>query len=310
MNRRTLNLRLLIISGLAALLCGGAIVILHSFQIAKTAQAMLVLAEREEKESSWLKAAEYLDLYLRLVPNDRLAHVRLATDYSKGAETSEQKVRAIELHYSALGFCPTGEEFTLQVQLTELLLETGRYFEARSQAQQLATLHPESPVTNRLLALATFRQFQQGALASEDLKQLGLLKIVEKGHSLNPEDISLAIALATLYRQYPRLVGIERPETPEEDYIRLADETLERLVRNKPGSPQVHLTRFRYRTQFKLDGAQADLEEAFRLAPNDIVIMRTVSFAALETARQRKQSGETKTAIPHYARAKSILQRI
>jgi tetratricopeptide (TPR) repeat protein len=310
MKHRTLNLRLLVISGIASLLLGGAVVIVHSLQISKTAQAMLVLAEREEQQLSWLKAADYLDRYLRLMPKDRLAQVRLAADYSKGAETIEQKLRAIELHYAALSFLTPDEALGLRVTLTELLLEVGRYFEAQNQAQQLATLNSNSPVASRLIALATFRQFQQGAHASVDFKKLGLLKMVEKGNVLNPKDVSLAIALATLYREYPQLVRAERPETTEEECLRLANDTLERLVQKNPASSQVYLTRFRYRTQYKLEGAQSDLEEAFRLAPNDIVVMRTVAFAALENAREWKRNEEAEKAQSHFTRAKEILQRI
>ena len=172
MSHRTLNLRLLIISSVACLLLGGGVATVHSWQISKTSQAMLAYALKQEEQSNWLKAAEYLDRYLRIAPGDLDARVRLATDYAKGAETLEQKLRAVELHYSALSFGKVSEERLLRERLTELLLETGRSFEALNEARRLVALQSEAPPANRLLALASFRQFQKGALASADFKKL------------------------------------------------------------------------------------------------------------------------------------------
>jgi tetratricopeptide (TPR) repeat protein len=310
MSHRTLDLRLLIISGVACLLLGGGVVTVHSWQISKTSKSMLAYALKQEEQSNWLKAAEYLDRYLRIVPSDLDARVRLTTDYAKGAETLEQKLRAVELHYSALSFGTVSDERLLRERLTELLLETGRYFEALNEAHRLVAFQPEAPTANRLLALASFRQLQKGALASADFKKLRLISTVEKANSLNPQDVPVAIALATLYRDHSGLVQIERPGTSDEDRFHLADDTLDRLVKNNPASATVYVTRFFYRTQYKLAGAQTDLEEALRLAPDDLLVMRTVAFAALDAARKHKTSGATAEAVPLYQQAKEILERL
>ena len=310
MSPRRINFRLLFITSVAFVVIAGGVVFAHSWQLSKTAQSLLTHAVTQEEQQEWLKAAEYLDRYLRIEPGDQEARVKLATDYAKGAQTPEQKLRAVDLHYKALSIGGLKEERMLRERLAELLLETGRLLEAENEAKKLLESERNSRVANRLLALSLFRQYVNGDLAKADLKTLGLVTVVEKANLLNPQDVSLAVVQATLYREHPRVVAVERPSISPEERIKLADACLNRLVQSNPKSATVYLTRSIYRTKYKLDGSQNDLDEALRLAPNDAVVLRTVAFAALVEAQRSTTAGSAADAAPHYRRAKELLEKL
>ena len=70
MIKRTVNLRLLLGTVIVGALVAGGTYALHRWQVARTARGLLVLADLQEQESEWLKAANYLDRYLRLDPDN------------------------------------------------------------------------------------------------------------------------------------------------------------------------------------------------------------------------------------------------
>jgi tetratricopeptide (TPR) repeat protein len=292
-----------------SIIMAGGIVTAHSWQISKTAKSMLTLALVHEEQSEWFKAADYLDRYLRIEPGDLQARVRLASDYGRAAVTPPQKLRAIDLYYKVLSVGRFPEERQLRERLAELLLETGRLPDAERQAGILVKNDADSPLANRLLALALYHQYENGALAKSDLKTLGVLKTVENANRLNPGDVSVTVALASIYRNHPRLVRTDREITAEERG-RLADKCFERLVQASPKSARAYLARFLYRTQYQLDGAQDDLNEALRLAPDDGVVLRTVAYASLVEAQRYTTAGQAAEALPHFRRAQELLARL
>ena len=75
----------------------------HAWQLARLSKSLLGYAEREQKREDWLRAANYIDQFLRVRPHDVQARDQLATIYAKGASTPAQKKRAVQLHYSAFG---------------------------------------------------------------------------------------------------------------------------------------------------------------------------------------------------------------
>src|SRR4029450_5824847 len=93
MIKRSINLPLL-----AGTIVGGAVLLggiygLHKWQITRTAQGLKVLADPQDQKSEWLKAADYLDRYLRLRPDDAPAAGRLALTFARGAKSTAQQRR-------------------------------------------------------------------------------------------------------------------------------------------------------------------------------------------------------------------------
>src|SRR5262245_25570443 len=137
MVKRTVNLTLLIATAVVGAAAGGAVYGLHKWQVSRTAKGLLVLADAQEKESQWQKAANYLDRYLRLQPDDAPASGRLALTYAKGAQQATEKQRAVSLHYSALAKENSGDVAKLRGGLADLLLELDRLGEAETESRKL-----------------------------------------------------------------------------------------------------------------------------------------------------------------------------
>src|SRR5688500_10513001 len=57
MYQRTLSIRVLVITIVLAVACGGSALLLHRWQIARTAQSFLAHAQTQEQGKNWLKAA-------------------------------------------------------------------------------------------------------------------------------------------------------------------------------------------------------------------------------------------------------------
>jgi len=270
MIRYSLNWKVLFITLVMGGLSGVALLMLHAWQLKRTANGLLALAETQEKTSDWFKAAEYLDRYLRLRPNDVRAHVRLALTYGRGAALPEallqQKVRATELHYRALGTGAAEQEATLRTRLAELLLDTGRFMAAEQEAQRaLAASGVDDPQALRVLALALASQLADGSLAGKKTKDLNVVTTVERARRVNPADVRLAQVLATLYREYPQTVLDELGDLTESARQKRANDSLDLLVSNNSNSAPAYLARYQYRARYGLAEASADLETALRL---------------------------------------------
>src|SRR5262245_14929040 len=116
MRQRTLRVSVLVVTLLVAGILAPAVYGLHAWQVRRTAAGLLRLASIEEEAGHWLKAAEYVDRYLLLRPDDSESRSRLALDYAQGAVSQPQKRRAIALCYRALGTGEAGEESTLRAK--------------------------------------------------------------------------------------------------------------------------------------------------------------------------------------------------
>src|SRR5215467_3988976 len=92
--RYELNWRLLVISLVVAVVCGGALYLWHSHQMNGIAAAMLARAGEFETRGRYPEAAGYLLRYVTLQPQDPQGRIRLATTYDHAAESTSEKYRA------------------------------------------------------------------------------------------------------------------------------------------------------------------------------------------------------------------------
>jgi tetratricopeptide (TPR) repeat protein len=311
MVQRTVNLRVLIVTVIAGGLLLGGIYFLHEWQVTRTAKGLKVLADAQEQKSEWQKAAGYLDRYLRLKPQDAAAASRLALTYARGAEFPTEKQRAVTLHYRALAAEQVEQEWELRSGLAALLLELGRFAEAENVARNLVSTRPDDPEACRVLALALARQRADGSLAKADLKALGILRAIEKARQLNPADVKVAAALASAYREWPDVVAAEYPQQTAIDREQRADATIDQLVRDSPQEGPIFLARYLYRTKYGRPDASRDLDEAVRLAPDNVEVLLTAGLQALEEAqRLGRDPTSAAAAKPIVEKAKAFLERL
>ena len=310
MIQRTLSIRVLVMTFVAAVVCGGSALLIHRWQISRTAKSFLTHAQTQEQAKNWLKAAEYLERYLRLLPDDARARVRLAETYVQGADSLARKRQAVSLHFRALGAGAADRELRLRERLAELLVETGRHLESEQEARKVLASEPGNSRAQRALALSLWKQVADGSLTGKRTGQAKVMQTVLQASDRNPADVDLAVVAATLYREHPQVVALEFPQLTEPERQHAADQCLDRLI--AAGKDQkCWLARHLYREQYRLAGADEDLAQALSIAPDDPAVLMTAAADAFRQAQLlASQPAESAGAKAHFAKAKAYYHRL
>lgn len=318
--QRAVNWRFLLVSLALAGVGGGGLYLLHAWQVGRTAQALLAHVGTLRQKEEWLRAAEFLDRYLRLKPQDDAARQTLALTYARAVRSPRDRERAISLHYRALATGRQEGADELRRSLGGLLLENGRFVEAEKEARTLLGQSPSDPAAARILAMALLGQLADGSLAGAKTEKIGyapqgqpprgLVQTVEWARTLNPADIPLAVSLAALFRDHPAVVAAEYPGITEVSRAERADGSLDRLVVDNPQSAAARLARYQYRLRYGLPGAEADLHEALQLAPQDVEVLLAAAGRALASALARRQQQDTEGAARDLAEARSYYEQL
>lgn len=329
--RRTLNVPFLIISLALFGLLAGILYGVRAWQVGRTAVALLVRADQLEKDGQWFDAAENIQRYVQLVPTADQERVRLAMVYEKGVKTPEQRERAIGLFYRAIGTGLEDQQVPLRRKVARSLLQNHRYFEARSESEKLLSQLPGDPEVLELRAKALWGQWQTKALAREGINREPKT-IAEEGTNLvivaledafetKGDDIELAVALAAAYRERdlkafakddrPRGPGEEVSPRTEKQRALDADECLNTLVTKRPGDVQAYLARHHYRARWgDAQGAAADIDEALKLAPNNVdVLVAAAGAARQESQRLRKTEASQEEVVRQLERSRDLYQK-
>jgi tetratricopeptide (TPR) repeat protein len=310
MIRRTLSIPVFVFSVLGLAVAASGFHFVREWQLTRLSQTLLVQARAEEVKGHWLKAAEHLDRYLRLQPQNQAARAQLATTFAKGATTLEEKERAVALHYRALASELGGQEDELRVALADLLLETGRLLEAENEAQDVLGRAPDQPRASRVFALARYFQWRSGALSSKRPGELKLLQTVEGALQKNPGDIPLAEIAATLYRDFPEVVIVHRTGLNQLSREQIADAFLDRVVQLRPRDGKAFLSRYTYRAKYGIEGEQADLQRALSLAPSDPQVLLVAANAFYRLGKTARGGSSEDVAPPHLQRSSELFQRL
>ncbi len=288
----------------------------HAYQVFRTSTALLEHAEALEEEGKWGEAAGYLDRYLQILPNDMSVRIRLAEDFDKSAADPARKVRAIQRYHILLG--KLGDAFPadqkrLKRRLVTLLLETRppRYAEAETLADELIKNDKDAASAWRAKALALYDRHQTGTLPAKLKSIRSVSEGFERAVTLNPTDTDLNRILAVIYREGSRELLAE--DLSEDERKEKADGQIDALVSASPDDAEVHLIRYHYRRIYQLDGAEADLQRALELGPENFEVRITAGAAAqFEASRliasQNLAKAETKykEADQHYKHAIKI----
>lgn len=243
-NSFTLNWRLLVGTLIVCAVLAPAFYGWHRHQVGQTANAFLQRAdqlEQLEQEEDWSGAVDYLQRYLRMVPDDLRTRIRLARTFDKAATDFQSKNRAVRLFYETVGavraadegVVEAGEQASLQGRLVELLLDVRRFAEAEVEAQSLlemvasqsesgtrdAEAKDPHALATRALALARYGLFRKGSDVAlgpqEDAVGTAFLKALPQ----NTDQREFAATLARICRSESE---IELHAAPE--YVERIDE--------------------------------------------------------------------------------------
>ncbi len=288
--RRVLNVPLLVgtLIGLAALAAVGFF--WWQFQVSRTAGALLSRAESFEAEEAWMDAVVYRRRYLRLVPDDEKAQIKLADTYDKWGQSPR---RTRDLYYNAVGVAVASEdpeirnsEPELRRRLAEILLDFREFASAQEEAKHLGK---EDAQGWYLLASAMYGQWQSETLGRENRRfnspdsaitettqdkwpadSIGaafgpkgkLDESLERALALNPGKIDLTTTLARVYRQAEEFLGQQNRDLTAQQRAKKADDLVDQMVALDPKNPDALLARYLYRAEHKLPEADDELTAA------------------------------------------------
>lgn len=278
--RKTLNVRLLIVSVVVALILGAAGYFWHAAQVSRLKGALLERADQLAEQKLWREASTYLFRYLQLDPSNAAIRIRLAETFDRAALAPAAKRRAVDLYYRAVGVASDRPE--LRARLAELLWEQGTYGGARQQADAVLQLDPDHAGAKSVRALAMYGAARFGLVPREEAFA-ELVRVAEE----QPRNLVLAETLARIYRE-------EWTSLDPTDRNRRADQLMDRLVAADPENIDTHLARHRYRTRYGLPGAEADLAELQQRAPDEPRVLAACGEWAMKCRRPEE-------ARKHYA---------
>ena len=282
--RRQVNWPLVLITlGVVVVLAVGGY-FWHGWQVDRIAGALNQRAERYLKDGEAGKAASCLWRYLRLHPDDADARCRLAEVYDKSATAPREKLRAIELYYQAIGVASATRQFALRIRLAELLLELRRPAEAETEAKKLLQTDPINATAQRLLTLAVYQQFEDGAFRDKPRQGKPPEELLRRALKANPGDIELSVALARLLRINDAEETALTEETRQLDLevrAREADALVDQMVQDNPSDPEAYLARYRYRDEFGLPGREEDVEAALECGAESLEVLLVAGHFAL-----------------------------
>jgi len=215
--RRMLNVPLLVGTLIALVVLGPAAYCWHLYQMSRTEETILQEADRLVQEGDSAKATGYLHRYLQLHPDDADVRVRLAETFDTATQNLQEKLRAIDLYYQALGTAPPEKQRDLRCRLAELLLEFGPYrlvyfANAEEEARKLLDADPKDSQGRRLYALALNGQLRSAVAVGRQESGIEVVKALEEALVVeqNAGDVELSNALARIYR--------EREQLSDEDF--------------------------------------------------------------------------------------------
>lgn len=271
------------------------------------AQALLQQAAERESEQQWIAAADYVDAYVNLCPDDASQRVKLAQLYVRGVEDAPQREQAIHLLYRALGVCQDNERLPLRSDLALLLLTAERFSEAEAEAILILKVRPHDAAALRVRALALHEQYRLGALDYRVSRSLPVIEWLEEARRAHPDDIKLAELTAAAYRN-SALGAPGHPNVAQRE--QLADSCLDDLVQARPQDPLAYLARHRYRIRFDLGDADADLKLAIKYGPHHRESLLAGAEAAMRKGGLFRDDRDGSNGREDFAKAAELFRKV
>lgn len=243
--RRKLNIRLLLITLVLLLVCGGAFHALHVWQVDRNVTSLLSYAREAAKAKKYDQAISLYDQYLKMVPNDFDVQEELANHLDDLATAPRDHARVAAL-YETLLLKSANRPDARQRLIADLIL-IGRYDAA---VRHLEILRPTAKDPADI-------EHKRGWCLDAEGKADAAAQAFRKAVELDPKRVNSWLLLAeVLHHRLSRDVE--------------AQKALDAMIAANPDSAAARLGRFRYdRLLGRDDDAAKDLAEAQRLAPDD-----------------------------------------
>ncbi|MFO0947846.1 MAG: tetratricopeptide repeat protein [Planctomycetota bacterium] len=280
---RVPNLPLLVATVALILFVTPIILFAHRVQMIRVKGMYLEAANTAIDRQKWVDAERHLRNYLAIEPDDGGVLARLAYVVDKGAYSWSARLRSVSLYSQALDRLPQRND--LRVRIAELQLDTNPGTALKT-AETALTREPANGN-----ALAVKAKALHAMLEIQDPPQADVERVISAyhdAHQKNSANIECAVALAKLYRQYPKIAAEMLMLAPEE-MPSLADKLIDEMVNDNPKSPDAYMSRFNYRQSTLESGsrrttADDDVRRAMELDPQAASVRIAAAQSALDVA--------------------------
>ncbi|HOM15833.1 MAG TPA: tetratricopeptide repeat protein, partial [Thermoguttaceae bacterium] len=236
-----------------------AVIVVHGFQVSRTAQVMLAKAQQAEQEGNKENAIQYYTYYVNYAPKDASAFSRLAllvADRLRGTSHPRQLWEAFTILEKAAQQEP--ENMEVLRRLADICQKVGRLDDAVSHLTRLREKFPEESALGVQLGECQIRlEKYREALAT-----------FEHVIAQDPANLKAYTALADLLR--------EKLQDPNR-----ADSWINQMTARNPKSVKALVERAKYFHRSKqLNAATEDIRRALEMSPQNVeVLVAAAEFA-------------------------------
>jgi tetratricopeptide (TPR) repeat protein len=260
-----LNVKLVVWLGILLVVLVGGIWGLHSYQVNRNADSLIVLADKTKEEGDLREAARHLNRYMHYRPDDAEVQGKFALLLSDIAVSPGATSMDVRQAYAALETALRKDPNNIDVlrKLAQYALRIGRIPDAVSHYENLLAKNPDDAFELKLQLIACYQRQEK-----HDQSRAMLEEIIEK----EPTQVKAYVALAqVLMRHFP-------------DERDAAVTLLDQMVAANPQNFEAYLERGKYRRMSNLNAAaQEDIRKAVELNPDDLEVCLTAAeFAAME----------------------------
>lgn len=310
--RRIVNLPLLIATGVILAIVMPAAYFWHQHQLRANVTDFLEQAYHFEKEGNWKEAGKYFQLYLSQRPDGEDANavrLKMVEIYEKRIESPTQRFRLNSLLSQVIG--SNQDDHGLRLKLAKNQLALGNYFEAETAAKDILTEVPDrakpsadiAKEARGVIALARLAVARDGQ-TGERSPEVAVQAIYEAALE-SPDDLQIATVAAQSLRRYPHAVDFK-----EKSAEAVSDELMNEMVAANSEEPEAYLHRYKYRRSYGLPDANADLQRALELAPNDPEALFLSAINSTDRTLAESQLRKVIDAAPQGTKAYLALARL
>ncbi len=274
---KRLNVKLLVILLAGVVVLSGAAFGLRMMNLSRTLEAVKQEAQLAEEEDRAKDAMRSYQQYLAQRPTDAEAYgsyALLLADYAQDP-TAPRGIHAQAFDALETALRLDRERDDVRERLIEYTMLLGRIPDA---IEHITVLLDKTPDDGELLARLGQCYIRQNKL--------------DEARDALDRSLEAAPERVETYGTYAQLAR-NRLDDPE-----LADELLNRMIEQNPGSERAYLIRAQYRNAFGLlEEARQDLAEALTLAPDDVDVLLTAANLDRRTERFDEARGHLNKAL-------------
>ena len=278
---RQLNKSLLFGSLFLLVLAIPAVYFWHDYQTKRLSDSLWEYGQELAAEEKWEEASIAMYRVWDIRRDPELLGEAVGV-YDKFAANND-RAGVIGAYQKAIGGLP--DRTDLRIRLAELLTRERRYESAFVQSGKILAAESQSLDGQKWKSLALLGLFR----TNQSKKGYDVLEELKQAYIAQQDDFDIAVALATHIRD--DLKAQNGSELAEQ-----ADGVMNRLVAANPKNVNARLTRYQYRTRYKIPGAKRDIEEAVLLDPKNPIVLRQAAWSALRDAVSSWKTSDYLTA--------------